>query len=552
MNAFAFSSILLFILTFSISLLIFWKSGRKKADIVWGFFNLFAAVWGFGAYKYSTILIQESVLQWYQFAMLGAILTPVLYYHFAYEYLKLNNKKILLLVYAFGFTFAFVDLFRRDLFLSDVVFVFNQFYWHDWYKHKTIIFLVFYICFYWILLPYTFLLLVKHFQSSYGIRRQQLKYFIIGTSIGWVGPHGLFLTTFSLNFDLKIYPYSNFACTVLPIVVTYAILRHKLIDIQLVIKRSLVYSSLISIISIIFLIFILFFERLSQNIVGYKSVFGSLLAAIFIAIIFTPLRNKIQHFIDHLFYHGTPDEIAQQNELLRREVAQAEKLKAVATLASGMAHEIKNPLTAIQTFTEYLPQKQNDPEFLNRFSTIVGKEVNRINDLVHQLLDFAKPSPLTSQPTDIHALLDGIVDFLNNEFLKKSISVIKAYAATHYKDIPADPNKLKQAFLNILLNAIEACPNGGRIEIVTTNPNPEEIELRITYNGCGIDEKSLKYIFDPFFTTKDEGTGLGLSITQGIIKEHCGEISVESQPKQGATFRITFPIQAVKSNKVEV
>jgi signal transduction histidine kinase len=306
-------------------------------------------------------------------------------------------------------------------------------------------------------------------------------------------------------------------------------------------------------------------EYLFKGIIGYKSLIVSILYAFVIALFFTPVKNRIQHLADKIFLGKDPIEIARENELMRQELERSQRLKAIATFASGMAHEIKNPLTAIKTFTEYLPEKTEDKEFLSKFSRIIGTEVNRINSLVHQLLDFAKPAPLNLQTVDIHSLLDGTLNLLSNNFIEHKIKIVKEFytdnrrledADSHRLKISdhlcmkADPNKLKQAFLNLFLNAIEAMPSGGTLTIKTAISNPQSMDhgqltITISDTGCGISAEDLKYIFEPFYSKKEGGTGLGLSIVYNIIKEHKGEIKVESKINQGTKFIIELPKEKV-------
>ena len=310
-------------------------------------------------------------------------------------------------------------------------------------------------------------------------------------------------------------------------------------NISIVFRKGLIYSFLLSLITVIYFLIVLLIEKLFQNLLGYSSIIISLSATISITILFTPLKNWVQSFVDQYFFKGTQIQIAAENELLRQELARSEKLKAISTLASGMAHEIKNPLTAIRTFTEFLPDKKNDPEFLNKFTKIVGKEVNRIDELVHRLLDFAKPSPLQLKDIDIHHLIDETLEFLNNDFIKHQIKVSKEYTneAASFK---IDYNQIKQALFNIILNAIDAMPKGGILSI-RTEKEGEKIKIYIKDTGEGIAKKDLLLIFDPFFTKKDGGTGLGLAITHEIIKAHNGKIIVESELGKGTEFKIELP-----------
>ena len=259
------------------------------------------------------------------------------------------------------------------------------------------------------------------------------------------------------------------------------------------------------------------------------------------SIIFTPLKSKIQYVIDKYFFHGTIDQIDEENIKLREELQKTEKLKAISTLAAGMAHEIKNPLTSIKTFTEYLPQKGNDPEFREKFQKIVGKEVDRVNYIVKGLLEFSKPQELKIKNSDINALLDETLSLLSNDFVKNDIKVKKNYSTLSSARI--DPSQMKQVFLNIFLNAIDSMGNGGLLNVETGTDATDKIYINVTDTGEGINKEDLKRIFDPFFSKKDGGTGLGLSVVHGIIEKHCGKISVDSQPGVGTQFEIVLNIE---------
>ncbi|MCB9771309.1 MAG: hypothetical protein H6754_01995 [Candidatus Omnitrophica bacterium] len=264
--------------------------------------------------------------------------------------------------------------------------------------------------------------------------------------------------------------------------------------------------------------------------------------------------------MDKFIFKKTTEEISQENELLRAEVFETEKLKSVAILASGMAHEIKNPLTALKTFSEYLPNKLDDKEFLKKFSRIVGGEVKRIDELVNELLEFARPSPIQLKETNPNKLISDTLDFLSSKFLQQKIIVKTQLAPECDILILLDHNKMRQALLNIFLNAIDAMKLGGTLTISTiasaegTNQtqipaSPQEaprngtICISITDTGSGISKNDLTHIFDPFFSTKDAGTGLGLPITHGIIKDHGGEIAVVSENGHGTTFTLILPIR---------
>jgi len=226
-------------------------------------------------------------------------------------------------------------------------------------------------------------------------------------------------------------------------------------------------------------------------------------------------------------------------------IRRADRLASLGTLTAGLAHEIRNPLVAIKTLTQLLPERLDDEEFRNQFLQIASGEVDRISSLVTELLDFARPSDPKLELEDINAILDGMILLVSTETKKKQINITKNYSS----DIPTiqiDREQIKQVFLNILLNAIEATSENGKITVKTrsfTKPGGEPyVQIEFTDTGYGIPEEYLEDIFNPFFTTKSTGSGLGLSISSQIVHEHRGYIDVESQRDKGSSFFINLPV----------
>ena len=239
------------------------------------------------------------------------------------------------------------------------------------------------------------------------------------------------------------------------------------------------------------------------------------------------------------------DEAAQKERerlLLEMELQRSERLKTVSTLAAGMAHEIKNPLTSIKTFVEDIDEKYQDPGFRAKFKNIVPKEVDKIANIIDQLLDYSKVDRVNLKTTDIHRILDYAIDLYNNEFLKKHIKLIKSYNALHPL-IECDENQMKQAFINIALNSIEAMPNGGELAIKTGDIN-NALEISIQDTGSGITKDKLERLFDPFYTTKEKGTGLGLFIVHQILQNNKGRIAIDSEVNKGTTVKVIFEKEA--------
>jgi len=226
-------------------------------------------------------------------------------------------------------------------------------------------------------------------------------------------------------------------------------------------------------------------------------------------------------------------------------IRRADRLASLGTLTAGLAHEIRNPLVAIKTLTQLLPERLDDEEFRDQFLKIAASEVDRISSLVNELLEFARPSDPKLELEDIDTILDGMILLVSTEMKKKQINIIKDYAP-NLPSLHIDREQIKQVFLNILLNAIEATTENGKITVKTRSfmKPGGELYLQIEFNdtGCGIPGEYIEDIFNPFFTTKSTGSGLGLSISNQIIQEHRGYIDVESQLGKGSSFFINLPV----------
>ncbi|MDF7823329.1 ATP-binding protein [Pontiellaceae bacterium B12227] len=240
---------------------------------------------------------------------------------------------------------------------------------------------------------------------------------------------------------------------------------------------------------------------------------------------------------------------------LEEQVRRSDQLSSVGTLAAGMAHEIKNPLVTIKTFTQLLPQRYADDEFRNDFSALVAHEVSRIDGIVNELLSFSKPAKPHLIPMDIQTTIDQTLKLIHEQLSQKNIT-LKNNCRARKTEIFGDAKLFSQVLINLTLNATEAIGEDGNITIGTTNcthrfangDQPDKaitkkcIRLQISDSGKGIEREHLQKIFDPFFTNKSEGTGMGLSVAHGIITEHHGIIEVESEPGRGTTFYIYIPI----------
>ncbi len=230
------------------------------------------------------------------------------------------------------------------------------------------------------------------------------------------------------------------------------------------------------------------------------------------------------------------DILFQTEEQLRR----ADRLSALGELSAGMAHEIRNPLSSIKGAVEILKDDYGPEETKYEFIQILLKETDRLNHIVEEFLAFARPKQPEFEPSDVNEAVESVLALTEQEAKKAGIQVVKKLDRAIGKR-GLDASMLKQAFLNLVLNGIQAMPRGGLLT-VESGLRGDVIEVKISDTGGGISEENRKKLFTPFFTTKRNGTGLGLAITYRIIENHRGMIDVASEPGKGAAFTVRIPI----------
>ena len=244
-----------------------------------------------------------------------------------------------------------------------------------------------------------------------------------------------------------------------------------------------------------------------------------------------------------------------QEDRLKR-LFHADKLATVGELAAGAAHEIRNPLTSIRSTIQYLTKAL--PADKQQAASGIIEEVDRIDEVIKGLLSFSKTTTLNMGPLDLPEILEQTLLLLDPELRKYSIVVNRQYHPTDTR-IVGDASQLKQLFLNILLNSIQAMPRGGTISLdlsghpvgqMTGAGRESHVRIAVTDDGCGISQSDLPKVFDPFFTTKETGTGLGLSISYGIVNKHGGDITITSAlegPGKGTTVTIHLPKHSLRT-----
>ena len=232
--------------------------------------------------------------------------------------------------------------------------------------------------------------------------------------------------------------------------------------------------------------------------------------------------------------------LEESQKKLEKQMLQAEKLSSLSVLSAGISHEIGNPLAAIKTVVQAMEEEINLTGSQKRFSERIITEVNRLSSFLRTFSNFARPTEKHVTTIDHVKIIREVLYWLNKKAYSQGISI-------DFRDngamplIKADPQQIHQVFINLIINAIDASPDGGKITI-STELDKAYIKIKIADMGKGIPSEIIEKIFDPFFTTKPTGTGLGLSIAHKIVQEHGGEINVLSEEGKGTTFEVILPV----------
>ncbi len=241
--------------------------------------------------------------------------------------------------------------------------------------------------------------------------------------------------------------------------------------------------------------------------------------------------------------HRTAEELRRVYRELQdsfEQIKRADRLSAIGQLAAGLAHEIRNPLASIEGAVDILERNRGTPERRAEFLSIIKKETRRLNRLLSALLDFARPRPPRVRPVHAGELFDQVLALVAHTGEREGIR-FRVEAAAGLPPVEADPEQLQQVVINLVLNSIQAMPEGGTITLGAA-VDGDRFLIRVTDEGRGIPESELDKIFDPFYTTKPNGTGLGLAVVHQIVEQHGGTIRAARNPGRGMTFTILLPL----------
>ena len=678
------------ILTFgSLGTFVYLRNPRSRLYQDCFFFSLFVCLWTLGFFLTMFADIGHDIaLFCSRLSHAFGVIIPVVFLRFALSLIGREKEKTNLLKINYVITAILsVGYLATPLFIDDVQPKLS-------FPHYPVagpLYIVFIV--YWLSLAgYAHYLLFLDYRQNQGHRRQQIKYFFLGQIIAWGGAFLLF----PLIFGIKIDPATYILLPIYSILTTYAIVRHQLLDIEVVIRRTAVFAGLFAFVYGVFTIFTVLGQSIFRNALGWSQWLTMVPTVLIITFALKPLENFLTDATEKFLFQKKYDyrdllktftnevltvldlqklieqTIIELNKIIKLEsasmllfqkdsknyrlasslgirdkdlkfgddnaivqylkqinqpilkdkaademdghshlkedfkrlnaqlcipitlhdemigilslgmkksgeeftqedidilmtlartlaiaianaqlfdelsktqadAAQREKMAVIGTLAAGMALEIKNPITTIKTFTEYLPERYDDPEFRIKFQRIVSSEAARISRIVNELLVFSKPAEPKKKEVLIVELLNGAMELFNMDFVKQNIRV--EWGKSEDCRAFVDRGQIWQVLTNLIQNAVHAVLNVNRERILHFDVYEQNsrVILNVKDNGCGIPPSMIPHLFDPFFSGKENGTGLGLATSYSLIEKNGGKISVQSQEGQGAMFSVILP-----------
>lgn len=509
---------------------VLFKNPSTSANRLWFLATIACSIWSF----FFMIMTQTNDLNWARISVaivhIAASWLVTLVVHFCYSITKTVNmkkKEVLISLYLVS---VFFTIFAKSQQLWTVKPLMSFAYYisgGSFYHLFTIQILFTFI--------WSEIILLKSLKQANRDSRDKIIWISIAFAAGYPGGFMSILPVYGFHIE----PFMMHFVWLYAVIITYAILKHQLMDIHIFIKKAAIFSLFTVFLSILSLAFVLITHSIiAESKSPFNSFVANFIGILFIAVMFKPLEIFFQKRLEKKFFKGTVSEIVDKNEKLAVELERRERLKSVGILAAGMAHEIKNPLTVINTFVEHLPKKIDDLEFRKKFIETLRHETQRMKSIVEDLLLFSKPKEPFKENFRASEMLNDIMLLLHDNCVKQGIKVHSNYSKQDM--IYADKGQIRQAFLNILMNAIDAMKESGGELFISTSGQEKDIVVIVRDNGKGISQDKLPHIFDPFYTSKEQGTGLGLSITYSMLEKNDAKISVTSQECEGTIFKIIF------------
>ncbi len=631
MNYYAIPPIATLFIVMTLGLFVLQKQPRAKINQLFFLFCMSICIWLFG---YSIMYVNSEyqiALDYARIGLFGYIFIPILNYHFVGRLTgKGINRYSLISVYLLSFLLVLLGS-------TDHAYNGLNKHYYGYYPTPGDMYYLYPILFWGLFSFGVYLLFISYKEAIVNKNiafAQQIRYVLLAFVVGTAGGVDYFI-----KYGLNVYPFGYLCALGFVFIISYAITRHKLMGVEVIIRKGLVYSILTAVLSGIYLVVILVSGQFLNIMTGKNILFLTIPIIISLAVLFQPLKNRIQIKVDQWFFpekqtfrteinnlsdsiSGSLDieqiknEIAESTaklgisgssivlgneniestkdgslkiplkfrgavigqlivgqktshepysddetailytlanqiavamnnaklhkELLdkQKELLLADKFASLGRIAAGLAHEIRNPLTAIKGLSQSLSKNMDDREYVSEFSDIVPKEIDRLNNLVEELVLLGKESKQHALPMDINSVIYGSFRLFESYCAKRGVEVKTELKSR--KKILGDKDRLNQVITNLIMNAVHAMPEGGKM-VLATQDTEKGVKITVSDTGQGIPDEIKKELFEPFFSTKEEGAGLGLAVVRKIVLDHNGEIYAESVKGQGSIFTLELP-----------
>src|SRR3989338_5554946 len=466
---YALTGLITCVLAVLLGVLVLWKGPRSPAARWWTIMCFWVAGW---AYWFVQSLLSSSAdvaIANLRVADACSSLIPITYLHFTMHFVGRVKPRVLQLGYGVSILLALTTF--TSWYASGAQWKFGM--WWEVGGPGLFLSAVFFL----VVPAYGILLLLRASRESQGAKKAQLSCLLVASTVGF----GEGFMWFPPAFGIDIPPLGGHLIALYCIAVMYAIVRYQFFDIRVVIRRSLVYYTLVTMLTLGYFMVAFVGERYFRTTVGYQSLVLSVAVFAGMALAFQPLKLWLQRGVDRWLLPEPKAVLTRRLEVLEAELRDADKAKAIGHLAAGVSHEIKNPLSALRTFVEALPARQGDPQFLQQFQAVARRELGRLQQLAEGLVHFAQPSATEKQPLDLRQTLDELVALVGGELAQRGITLQTRYQHNG-AGLMGLPGPLSQALLNLILNARDAMPHGGTLTPQTAATPPG---LGVTIAGTG-------------------------------------------------------------------
>ena len=529
------STFINFVVNTLLGCLILWKFNQLKVQRYCAYFCLCGGCWSW--FYFCWIRQSDPIMAdfYLRTLMIPIFFLPGIFFQFIYHFLGLKKRFwIIPLNYALAFlgtTVLYTPLYAYGI---------HPMFTHTWFWLRGGPFFSIFLTHFGVIFAYSFYVLLKALKHAEGVYKAQIR--LVLTAIVLAVLCGS--TNYPAWYLVPLPPITTFVVSFYGLIFTYAIMKYRIIDIQVIIRKGLIYTIVASSISVLYLVAVYLLERTFHNILGYQSVMGSVGGLFIIAILFTPLKEYVQSFVDRYFFKASYIQVVEQNVQLKK----LDQLKD--DFISLVSHELRTPLTVVRESISQMEEgllgevNEKQKKYLNKSLTSIDGLITMINDL----LDISKMEKgkfeIFKEKMDIVELMEEVVFNFTPQTQKKGLEI--KFSVPHKKIyVLADKQKIIQVMMNLMGNAFKFTQKGS-IEISVIEEEAG-IKCSVSDTGIGIASKDLPRLFSKFdqigrqFGPGMKGTGLGLVIAKEIVERHGGKIQVESVVQKGTKFIFTLP-----------